>query len=69
MNENDEILTETQAAAFLKIAPQSLRCQRSHGPKEKGIPLIPWVKIGRSIRYCKSDLLAVVQAGRSGDAA
>ena len=68
MSEHDEILTEKEAAQFLKIAPQSLRCQRSHGPKPDGIPLIPWVKIGRSIRYCKSDLLAVVQAGRCGAA-
>ena len=69
MNEHDEILTEKQAAAFLKIAPQSLRCQRAGNTKPNGMPLIPWVKIGRSIRYCKSDLMAVVQAGRSGDAA
>jgi hypothetical protein len=64
MNDNDIILTEKEAAAFLKIAPQSLRCQRCHGAKPDGIPMIPFIRIGRSVRYCKSDLLAVVQAGR-----
>lgn len=38
-------------------------------PKPDGIPMIPFVRIGRSIRYCKSDLLAIVQTGRHGDAA
>ena len=41
MNEHDEILTEKQAAAFLKIAPQSLRCQRAGNTKPNGMPLIP----------------------------
>jgi len=68
MSENDEILTEKEAAQFLKIAPQSLRCQRSHGPKPDGLPPIPFVRMGKSIRYLKSDLMAVVQAGRIGAA-
>jgi hypothetical protein len=69
MNANDEILTEIEAAAFLRIAPQSLRFQRCKGQKTNGLPMIPWIQLGRSIRYRKSDIIAVVEAGRSGDAA
>ena len=69
MSDNDEILTEKEAAAFLKIAPQSLRCQRAGHVKPNGMPMIPWVKFGRNVRYVKSDLVAFAQAHRHGDAA
>jgi Helix-turn-helix domain len=48
----DVLLTVKEAAAFLRISPNTLNWQRSHG----GGPA--YVRVGRSIRYRLSDLLA-----------
>ena len=45
------LLTEQQAAEFLSIAPGTLSVWRSTGRYS-----IPFVKVGRSVRYRLSDL-------------
>ena len=52
----DELWTEEQVAAYLKIATKTLRqwrCQKK---------MLPYVKIGRLIRYRRSDVEAFVVA-------
>ena len=66
MNENETVLTEKEAAKFLRIAAQSLRLQRCKGERVGGLPMIPWMKLGRSVRYLKSDLLATMEQARVG---
>ena len=44
------LLTEREAAEFLGIAPGTLRVSRSTGPMDGRI-FIPYVKMGRSVRY------------------
>jgi predicted DNA-binding transcriptional regulator AlpA len=50
-NEKNDVLTDEEAAAYLKISPHTLRRDRggSEGP--------PFVKLGRSVRYLKLDLI------------
>ena len=52
-----EYLTTDEAAARLKVSPSylaKLRCSRSDGPR--------FAKLGRSVRYCTSDLDAWAEA-------
>lgn len=51
-----ELLTEEEAADYLQIRVQTLRQWRSGGyhKKEK----IPYLKVGRAVRYRKADLIA-----------
>lgn len=55
------LLTEQQAAEFLNIRPGTLACWRVN----KRYPL-PYVKIGRSVRYRLSDLEAFAAAREQG---
>jgi len=48
------LLTENEAAAFLKVRPQTLAKWRMAGSGAS----LPFVKVGRSIRYRLSDLNA-----------
>ena len=54
---NFELLDTEQAAKFLSLMPSTLnkeRCTRSLG--------IPFVKIGRSVRYRRSDLESYIES-------
>ena len=53
---NDELWTEGQVAAYLKIATKTLRQWRSQKK------MLMFVKIGRLIRYRRSDVEAFVIA-------
>lgn len=58
MNDNTgllELLTSKEAAAFLRVSPQSLNNLRSRG----GGP--PYVKLGRLVRYDRRRLEAWVE--------
>lgn len=48
-----DLLTGTEAAALLGIAPGTLNVWRSTGRYA-----LPFVKIGHNVRYRKSDLIA-----------
>jgi len=56
--ENQRLLTEKQTAKFLSISRSTLRQQRHTGPigGEGRIPFIPFIKIGRNVRYDRADL-------------
>lgn len=57
----EPLLNEQQAAEFLNIRPGTLACWRV----TKRYPL-PYVKIGRSVRYRRSDLEAFAAAREQG---
>lgn len=58
-NENyhsEEVLMEMDAAEYLGLSRSTLRQSRMNGVRERHVSSPPYVKIGRSIRYLKSDL-------------
>jgi helix-turn-helix protein len=56
-----ELLDEKESARLLTIQPATLATWRS-----KHTQALPYVKIGRCIRYRKSDLLAFIDAQTHG---
>ena len=55
-DERDPLLTETQTAELLGLKPQSLsvwRCTKRYA--------LPWVKVGRLVRYRHSDVLRFLE--------
>ncbi len=61
MNTN-RLLNEEQAAQYLGVQMATLRKQRSYGPVPGGLPAVPFVKLGRIVRYDIEDLNRLVQA-------
>lgn len=57
-------LTEKQAARYIGMSISYLRCDRMNGHREGRTPGPPFVKIGRAVRYLKSDLDAWLMAHR-----
>jgi len=55
MKDADEFLTEEDVSKLTKLSLQTLRNNRSTG---KGFP---YIKIGRSVRYKKSDVLQFME--------
>jgi hypothetical protein len=54
MDTNDaanRLLKESDAASYLQISRSTLRQQRMKRRTPSGIPLIPFVRFGRNIRY------------------
>lgn len=48
---NTSLFTEDEAAAFLRLKSQTLACWRSAGRYD-----LPFVRVGRAIRYRRCDL-------------
>jgi predicted DNA-binding transcriptional regulator AlpA len=59
IHSNSDLLTEAEAAEFLGLEPKTLAVWRS----TKRYPLC-YVKVGRLVRYCRSDLLAFLESRR-----
>lgn len=59
INRNSDLLTEVEAAHFLGLEPKTLAVWRS----TKRYPL-SYVKVGRLVRYYRSDLLAFLDSRR-----
>jgi excisionase family DNA binding protein len=57
MHELGIYLTTKEVAAILRIAPQTLEKARSTGLG----PQIPFVKVGRAVRYASNDVSAWVE--------
>lgn len=53
---NHNILNEKDAADYIGLAAITLRMQRARGTRTGGVPPIPYVRLGRAIRYRVSDL-------------
>jgi len=60
LNTAEELLTTRQAAAFLKVSPKTLERMRVEGAGPA------FVKVGRSVRYRRSDLLAFIDSNVFG---
>lgn len=58
------LLSEKDAAVYLGLAPTTLRQQRSDGARDRRIPVIPFVRMGRAIRYRVTDLDAFIEQHR-----
>lgn len=58
---NDELMTIEEVAAFLRAPVPTLRYWRHHGHGPHGF------RLGRSVRYWRSDVLAWVRAQESDD--
>lgn len=56
MIDNYQLITEKQAAKLLAVSPGTLRVQRCVGASPKGLPMIPFVRIGRAVRYRLRDI-------------
>jgi predicted DNA-binding transcriptional regulator AlpA len=55
-NPNRAALTEPAAADYIGMSPWFLRRDRVDGPRDGRTPGPPFVRIGRAVRYLKSDL-------------
>lgn len=51
----DLLLTESEVSRITKLSPSTLRAHR-----QKGIGF-PYVKIGKAVRYRRSDVLAYIE--------
>ena len=58
-NLDKQLLTEKEACAFLRVSKRNLYCWRMAG-------LIPYFKIGRAVRFKKSELDAALNKMRVG---
>ena len=58
------LVNEETAAKILGISRISLRRGRSEGPRADRMPVIPYVKLGRAIRYELTTLEAVIAENR-----
>lgn len=61
LTENDRLLTPHEAAAMLGITPGTLtvwRCTRRYN--------LPYIKVGRCVRYKRSDVLAFIESRTHG---
>ncbi len=70
MIESDErrrLLTETETANYLNLSPSTLRQQRMKQRPPSGMPLIPYVRLGRNIRYDVRELDELIESLRVVD--
>ena len=59
---NPELMTEPVAAKDLGVACGTLKAARLHRLESNPLRTLPYVKIGRSVRYRKSDIAAWIEA-------
>ena len=59
---NPELVTEPEAAKALGVAAGTLKAARLHRLESNPLRTLPYVKIGRSIRYRKSDIAAWIES-------
>jgi predicted DNA-binding transcriptional regulator YafY len=58
------LMTEREAAAYLRVSPRTLRRYRTEKPAGTGPPVAGYV--GRSPRYRRADLDAWLKRGQEG---
>jgi hypothetical protein len=61
-----ELFTEKEVASILRLNPGTLRRQRCEGCREGGLPLIPYLRLGRSVRYRPEDIAAIIEGSMVG---
>lgn len=52
-----QLLNDAQAAAFINVSPKTLPVWRSTGRYQ-----IPYIKVGRKVRYRREDLIAWLES-------
>lgn len=58
------VLNEAETAVYLRVSRATLRRNRMEGQREGRFPAIPFVRMGRSIRYLRRDLDAWLESHR-----
>jgi len=53
---NRRLLTETETADYLNLSRSTLRQQRMKKRRKSGMTRVPYIRIGRNIRYDVIDL-------------
>lgn len=61
MHELSSFLTTKEVAAMLRIVPQTLEKARSTGVG----PQIPFVKVGRAVRYARDDVAEWIESKKN----
>jgi excisionase family DNA binding protein len=56
---NQQLLTEKEACAYLRVSKRNLYCWRMAG-------LVPYFKIGRAVRFKKSEIDTALSTMRVG---
>ena len=56
MHPISNVVGEREAAEYLGLARITLRMQRTRGAKTGSVPKIPFIRMGRAIRYRIKDL-------------
>lgn len=63
------LLDEKETASILAVSPIVLRKLRCVGAAENGMPEVPYIRMGRRIRYLDSDVQAYIERLREEGAA
>lgn len=63
---NKRLLNEREAAAFLGTSAGTLNNLRARNKRDGSGPAIPYVKVGKSVRYRLSDLEMFIEANTHG---
>ena len=58
------LMSNKEAARFIGVSPEMLRLSRHTGELFKGIECPPFLKMGRAVRYLRSDLAKFVASQR-----
>jgi predicted DNA-binding transcriptional regulator AlpA len=66
MNIESKSLNENLTAKYIGMSRSFLRQGRMNGDKQGRTPTPPYLKIGRSVRYLKSDLDTWLEQFRKG---
>jgi predicted DNA-binding transcriptional regulator AlpA len=56
----EQLITSKRAAELLGVSEAALRAQRCSGPNAAGMPPLPFIKLGRRVRYRQSDIERVI---------
>ncbi len=61
---HQRLLTAAQAAEYLGLSKSTLAHQRKTGPLDGHIRFVPYIKLGRNIRYDLDDLNKYIKVNR-----
>lgn len=59
---NDVLVSEAEAARALGVSPGTLKAARLHRLESNPLRDLPHVRIGRSVRYRRADVIAWIEA-------
>ena len=58
------LFNEADAATYLGLSRSLLRRQRCEGQRDGHVPMVPYIRAGRSIRYDIADLDAWIESNK-----